>query len=265
MNLQLYNSPMVNKFIIPHNYKENGPLFERHDAENKSSVGVSALKIITYNIDFGERVDQAIEELTTISALQNSDLLLLQEMDEEGVDQIAQTLQVNYIYYPASIHKHGKNFGNAILSPWPIRQPHKLLLPHYSLTIRQHRIAARAMVDVGNTSVLVYSAHTETYLSTRQHRRDQTAAIINDIDPAQTHVIVAGDFNTVRKATTLRIDNLAAEQGLTRATVGVGATVHRFPAIADHIYMRGFSVVGAGRVEETAASDHLPVWAMLSL
>ena len=259
-----YNAFMANKFTIPHNYEEGGPLFEEQYAKEKSPTAVSRLKIITYNIDFGERVDKAIEELTTIPALQNSDLLLLQEMDEKGVERIAKALQYNYIYYPASIHKHGKNFGNAILSPWPIRQPYKLLLPHYSLTIQQRRIAARAMVDVGTVNVLVYNAHTETYLSTRQHRRDQTATVLNDIDPAQAHVIVAGDFNTVRKATTLRIDKVAAKHGLTRATAGVGATVHRFPAIADHIYMRGFSVVAAGKAEETAASDHLPVWAMLS-
>ena len=223
----------------------------------------ASLKTITYNIDFGERVDKAIEELTMIPALQESDILLLQEMDERGVDQIAQALRHNYIYYPASIHKHGKNFGNAILSPWPISQPYKLLLPYYSIPIHQRRIAVRAMVDVGDTSILVYNAHTETYLSTRQHRREQAVAILNDIDPAQAHVIVAGDFNTVRKATTLRIDKLAAAQGLSRATVNVGATVHRFPAIADHIYVRGFSVVEAGKAEETAASDHLPVWTML--
>lgn len=255
---------MANKFTIPHNYEEAGPLFEGQYAKEKSPVADSPLKVVTYNIDFGERVDKAIEELTTIPTLQNSDILLLQEMDEQGVDRIAQALQVNYIYYPASIHKHGKNFGNAILSPWPIRQPYKLLLPHYSPTIQQRRIAARAMVDVGNVSVLIYNVHTETYISTRQHRRDQTAAVLNDIDPAQTHVIVAGDFNTVRKATTLRIDKVAATHGLTRATAGVGATVHRFPAIADHIYIRGFSVVEAGKGEETTASDHLPVWAMLS-
>lgn len=254
---------MANRFTIPHNYEEHGPLFEGGYAGKRPFPPPTSLKIITYNIDFGQLVDKAIVELITIPALQNSDILLLQEMDERGVDQIAQALHYNYIYYPASIHKHGKNFGNAILSPWPISQPYKLLLPYYSIPIHQRRIAARAMVDVGGTPILVYNAHTETYLSTRQHRREQAIAILDDIDPAQAHVIVGGDFNTVRKATTLRIDKLAAEQGLTRATVNVGATVHRFPAIADHIYVRGLSVMEAGKAEETAASDHLPVWAVL--
>ena len=255
---------MVNRFSIPHNYEEEtSPLFEGNYADKRPFIPFTPLKIITYNIDFGQLVDKAINELTTLPALKDSDIILLQEMDELGVDQIAQALQYNYIYYPASIHKHGKNFGNAILSPWPIRQPYKLLLPYYSITIHQRRIAVRAMIDVGETAVLIYNAHTETYLSTRQHRRDQVAAILNNINPAQAHVIVAGDFNTVRKATTVRVDNLAAAQGLTRATVNVGATVHRFPAIADHIYVRGFSVVEAGKAEETAASDHLPVWAVL--
>jgi len=256
---------MVNRFTIPHNYEdEAGPLFKGGYADKRPFTPPPSLKIITYNYDFGKLVDKAIEEFSTLPSLQDSDIILLQEMDERGVDQIAQALQCNYVYYPASIHKHGKNFGNAILSPWPIRQPHKLLLPYYSLTIRQRRIAARATVDVGNISVVVYNAHTETYLSTREHRRDQAAAVLNDIDPAETHVIVAGDFNTVRKATTLRIDQLAAKQRLMRATIGVGATVHRFPAIADHIYVRGFSVVAAGKAEEASASDHLPVWATLT-
>ena len=255
---------MASRFTIPHNYEEAGPLFTGQYAEAPPLSSSAPLKIITYNIDFGQLVDKAIEELTTILDLQNNDIILLQEMDERGVDKIAQALRYNYSYYPASIHKHGKNFGNAILSPWPIRQPYKLLLPYYSITIHQRRIAVRAMVDVGEISILVYNAHTETYLSTRQHRREQAAAIFNNIDPAQAHVIVAGDFNTVRKATTLRVDAMADAQGLTRATVNVGATVRRFPAIADHIYVRGFSVVAAGKAEETAASDHFPVWATLT-
>ena len=238
-------------------------MFAGQYAEKRPFSPTAPLKVITYNINFGKRVDDAIVEFGSIPALQNSDIILLQEMDEQGVDRIAQALRYNYIYYPASIHNHGKNFGNAILSPWPIRQPRKLLLPHLSLPIRQRRIAVGAMVDVGKTAVLVYNTHTETYLSTRQHRREQATATFNAIAPAYPYAIVGGDFNTVRKATILRVDKLADQYNLTRATAKVGATIHRFPAVADHIYTRGFTVVDAGKAEETAASDHIPVWVTL--
>jgi endonuclease/exonuclease/phosphatase family metal-dependent hydrolase len=74
--------------------------------------------------------------------LQGADIILLQEMDEAGTEHVARELAHNYVYYPASVpFMQGRNLGNAVLSRWPLTQPHKLLLPYRHLAIRQTRIA----------------------------------------------------------------------------------------------------------------------------
>ena len=90
-----------------------------------------ALRIVTFNVKFARHIDRAVELLSGNATLQGVDILALQEMDEEGVEKIARHLGLNYVYYPAVVHKaHGKNFGNALLSPWGIVEDQKILLPH---------------------------------------------------------------------------------------------------------------------------------------
>ncbi|MDH3724352.1 MAG: endonuclease, partial [Thermoleophilia bacterium] len=79
------------------------------------------LRVVSWNIRFGEEIEAALGVLHSSDAVKGSDLLLLQEMDEEGVDAIARSLGHNYVYGAATVHSRtGKNFGNAVLSPWPL-------------------------------------------------------------------------------------------------------------------------------------------------
>ncbi len=102
--------------------------------------------------------------------MKEADIILLQEMNEEGVDKIAKSLEYNYVYYPASIHTHhGKNFGNAILTKMQISDSQKIILPYQNPKNGQKRIAVSATILINDYKVLVYSVHTETFwLSSRQ-------------------------------------------------------------------------------------------------
>ena len=113
------------------NYTDpDGPYYEGRHAEG-GAVFDGYVKVVSWNINFSERIDEAIETLAGVEALQDADILLLQEMDASGVEQVAQNLGYDYIYYPASIHvRHGRDFGNAILSRWPISHPSKVILPN---------------------------------------------------------------------------------------------------------------------------------------
>lgn len=224
------------------------------------------LKVVTYNINFGLEIEKAIEELRTFPSLENADIILLQEMDEEGTDRLAKVLKYNYVYYPASIHSHGRNFGNAILAKWPLLQPEKILLPHRSLISRQMRIAVKAKLRINQISVLVYCAHTEVYTSTRRHRNEQIQAVADHIDTNHPHVVVGGDFNTVSRRSINRLVGYMAQASLERASKGAGPTVSKMnltPSAADHIFTRGFKVVDRGAVRDAQASDHFPVWVEL--
>src|SRR5687768_17604285 len=89
---------------------------------------VGALTVVSYNIWFAENIDHALSEINEIKSQREVDIVLLQEMDEVSTEQIARELQLNYVYFPAAIEPtYHKNFGNAILSRWPIVDSQKLI------------------------------------------------------------------------------------------------------------------------------------------
>lgn len=222
---------------------------------------------VTYNIKFSQDISGAIEELSQNENMAGADIIMLQEMDEEGVAQIAKALELNYVYFPAAIHPQSDtNFGPAILSPWPLIAAEKLILPYKSVTNGMQRIATKAIVQIPNVETLTYSVHTETILSLPHQRHAQFETIANTTSPHADYVVVGGDFNTVTTAQINKLDEIMATFELERASAGSGPTAERFnvEAEADHIYTRGFEVEAAGRVIRATASDHLPVWVRLT-
>ena len=245
-----------------------GPKFEGAFAP-KQSHNPQMVKVVSYNIDDGKEVVQAARELRMYNPLRGSDFILLQEMDEYGTDKIARELQVNYIYYPSTRPKrNARNFGNAILSPWPLTQPEKIILPHRHPTNKQLRIATKATALLPQKEITLYSVHTETYTVVTSHRKAQVQALVNHIGPGENAVIVGGDFNTVSGRSIRRLKRLFSKIGMLRASSGAGTTVKKYytrPSAADHIFTRGFTVKNRGSLHATLASDHFPVWVELLL
>jgi endonuclease/exonuclease/phosphatase family metal-dependent hydrolase len=222
--------------------------------------------VVNYNVNHGREVQQAIEALGTHKPLPSADIIMLQEMDEAGTEQMAEALRYNFVYYPATVSRHERNFGNAVLTRWPLTEAQKLILPQRHPINQVMRIAVRAMVHVGDLDILAYSVHTETYTVPVAHRKAQIAAIVDNVGPGDSHVIVGGDFNTVTKRSIDRMTSQFSAIGLSRKSAGAGPTVAKFgikPSAADHIFTRGFCRVGRGKVEEAKASDHFPVWVQL--
>ena len=254
---------MLNRFAMQNYEDPDSPKFEgRYAAETPRFGGT--ITAVSYNINFAKFIDEAIEDM---SSIRQPDVVMLQEMDEAGTDKIAQAMALDYVYYPASVHKHNKNFGNAILSRWPIVRTQKLILPRRHPANQQMRIAAKAKLDVGGTAVYVYCVHTEVYLTSRQYRRDQIEAITQDVNLAGQYVIFGGDFNTVRRNSIRRLVAYFAEMDFIRASKGVGPTIKKLrvsPSAADHIFSRGMSVIKAGRQKEISGSDHYPIWVQLA-
>ncbi len=250
------------------NFEEpEGPRFAGEFAPEPTEFE-GKLKVLTWNIRFAEEVETAVSELQAIPDLQDADILLLQEMDETGVAHIAQALGYNYVYYPASVHSHhNRNFGNAILTKWPITADKKLILPHENPSNEQIRIAVRATVNMDGQALLVYSVHTETYWLSQGKRNAQAAAIVDDIlaEPESMPVIVGGDFNAVTDPDVDELDAIFAQAGLERVSAGAGASVEvaGVGIEADHLFARGFTPKDNGTYPDTAASDHFPVWAVL--
>jgi endonuclease/exonuclease/phosphatase family metal-dependent hydrolase len=221
----------------------------------------AAFRVVTFNIQYAREIEGAIRLFRATPGMQDADFVLLQEMDEDGVRRIAAALSLgNYVYYPTTVMR-GRNFGNAILSRWPLEDDAKLILPHLALFDGSQRIAVRATARVGAQRIRLYSVHLATMLDHwPAARRDQAMAVVADADSAHDPVIIAGDTNA---------------PGLWKAFDGrgyrcisrdLGGT--RGPFSIDHIFTRGL------QLEQPAArgvirghddvSDHNPVWAVVS-
>lgn len=219
-----------------------------------------ALRVVTFNVEQGRKVDRAIAGLRSHPSLQAADVIMLQEMDGPGVDEIARALGMNYVYFPGSHDpKSGRDMGNAILSPWPIDQPRKILLPHPSRIIHRARAAVTARVTIEGVPTSVYSVHLGSPVGVGGGaRRDQAEVILKDAATSIEPVVIAGDFNT------RALGERFVEAGYVWATRSVGKTVRLFSF--DHVFLRGFSgQVTAGVAREVNdASDHRPVWTALT-
>ena len=237
----------------------------------ESPVFDGTITVVTYNIKLSEEIHQAIEDLGRTPELWDADIILLQEMADDGVAEIAQRLNYNFVYYPASIHyKHGKNYGNAILSRWPIKDYRKIVLPYEHPMNKQIRIAALATIVVEEFEILTYSVHTEMFWLGGKKKLDQVDAVLRNVADRFEHVIIGGDFNTNTESGIRETEKLFMQAGFLRASKGVGATSKvNLLGLADfeldHIFVKGFTPITCGKCEGAQSSDHYPVWVTLGL
>jgi len=229
-------------------------------------ISDEVVKVVTWNIRYSLETEKAIEELHDKKDLLEADLLLLQEVHEDSVQRIAESLHYTFIYYPASKHTyHNKNFGNAVLSKWPIIYTEKVILPNENPKNQQKRIAVKAGVKIRDDRVAVYSVHTETNWMSKKRRDIQIDYLINEVGDDDEHVIIGGDFNTLLNASVRNLENILSKKDMVRATKRVGYSVDflgfKFPM--DHIFTKNFRVLANGIWQGSLASDHFPVWVIL--
>lgn len=243
----------------------DAPFYSGNYAIGEQDRGES-LTAISYNIGYALNIDQAISDIKQIKSQRGLDILLLQEMDEAGMEQIAGGLRLNYVYYPAAVEStYRKNFGNAVLSRWPIVDSRKLILPHISFSNRMKRIATRATIRIHGEDIFAYSIHTEPVFILPQYKEAQCTHVLNDMDPESRLVIVGGDFNSFTRKGIEKLEGHYRNTGFERASRGSGYTFVRWGITMspDHIFTKGFAVKDQGKFAEAAASDHLPIWVML--
>lgn len=219
-----------------------------------------SLRVVTFNIEFARELDAALDVLQNEPALRDPDVVLLQEMDEPSVRRIADELSLHYTYYPATFSlRSDRDFGNAVLSRWPIVADEKLVLPHLGVFARTQRIATAATVQVGNRRVRVYSIHLATLVQMLPHARREQLTAVFDNAASFEHVVVGGDLNTQS------LSRAALERGYATPTEDGPPTT----ALGrwDHIFVKGFDVPAqddTGTISDVlGSSDHRPVWVVV--
>ena len=244
----------------PRYYGGDRPAGHLPVAAFEASAG--ALRFVTFNVKYGERIDSAIAVLLETPDLQSADVIALQEVDALGTERIAAALGMEYVYYPATFHpKYDRDFGNAILSRWPILSDYKVLLPHVGRFRKTARMATAASLLVGHDTLHVYSAHLGTMVEiSPRAKREQTAALLAD---ASRHAVVAvlGDMNSYGVGRAFREAGFDWATEYNPKTFAIGRW--------DHVFLKGLALShrnATGVVADNRkASDHRPVWALINI
>jgi endonuclease/exonuclease/phosphatase family metal-dependent hydrolase len=225
------------------------------------------LRVVTFNIEYAVHVDRAIAVLQEAVPLQKLDLLALQEMDAPGVAKIAEALGLNSVYAPGGVHPTPKHdFGCALLSPWPLIEARKVLLPHGARGTGLRRAAVGATLLRAGERIRVYSVHLPSPFGVSGgQRRDEVDVLLADAAGSPDPVVIAGDLNSHG------LGQQFVKGGYLWLTRDVGATTSEMGVLKlayDHVFTKGLCAAtpgpAAGVVRDNKkASDHLPVWVVL--
>jgi endonuclease/exonuclease/phosphatase family metal-dependent hydrolase len=239
-----------------------------------TSSGPIPLRIVTYNIhrsrgmDRRTRPDRVAAVLRTVGA----DVIALQEVIGGGpaghshIEEIGAALGMGWVMASAR-HLRGHQFGNAVLSRFPIRQHYE-----YDLSWRtcEERCLQRVDIDVAGHLLHVYNVHLGTAILERRHQARRLATIVSD-----KHVggakIVLGDFNEwMRGLTTTLLSAKLKSVELRRYLKRRRTYPGLFPILhLDHIYYAGRLEISGISLPRTrlslVASDHLPLVADVEL
>ena len=180
------------------------------------------LRVVSFNIAYAIEIDRAIEVLRETEALRDPDVLALQEMDAPGTERIAKALGMNAVYFPSGVHpKHERDFGCAILSPWPLEEPRKLVLPHGARVSRPAALGASrpwsSAAAAADPRLLAAPAFAARHLGRLAQAR--SCGCSPRTRPRRTGpVVIAGDFNSHGKVEELERAGFAVADARTSAT-----------------------------------------------
>ncbi len=143
------------------------------------------MKFLTYNIQYGKGKDDQVDTDRIVSEIDGADVIALQEVDRfwartgyaDQVDQIANAMPDYFWVYGPGVDLHAgqysidnkgirRQFGNLILSRYPIISSRHHLLPKYGSIdpISIQRSALEATIMCGKHLIRFYTVHL-THLS----------------------------------------------------------------------------------------------------
>lgn len=226
------------------------------------------LRIVTYNVHRSRGMDRRTRPDRVAAVLRaiDADVIALQEVVGAGpvggshIEAIGAALGMGWVMAHTR-HLRGHQFGNVILSRFPIRHH-----AQYDLSWKacEERCLQRVDVEVAGRLLHVYNVHLGTAILERRHQARRLATIVSD-----RHVtgpkIVLGDFNEwMRGLTTTLLSAKLKSVDLTKYLRRRRTYPGLFPILhLDHIYYAGHLEIIGIELPRTrlslVASDHLPL------
>jgi endonuclease/exonuclease/phosphatase family metal-dependent hydrolase len=227
------------------------------------------LKVMTFNIHHGKGTDGKTSLKRIIAEISKSEaqIVALQEVDRfqsrsyfrDQIAIIAKRLGMFFIYAP-SINLGFCQYGNAILSKWPIEskavcymnggmERRSILIAHIRVKESTSKSQKGKKLTVVNTHIGVRA----------QEQEWQMPILCHEIAKLSKPAIVLGDFNMEPANPNLKLMNALWQKialNKSQATMQNGKQI-------DHVFTNCGSINAKAWVQETIASDHHAVVADL--
>jgi endonuclease/exonuclease/phosphatase family metal-dependent hydrolase len=251
-------------------------LLKSAPAEARSDSAGQPLQVLTFNIHAGRGADNVLdlERVERLIRSSGADLVGLQEVDRHysarsnWVDQgaeLARRLDMHLAFgatideEPPAPGRPHVQFGNAILSRYPITSSSLTLLP--VTPGLEQRGLLKAVVDVPGTDLEVFNTHLGDVSAT--DRVQQATRIQQEIGTPERPTILVGDMNATPEAPEVTtLDGFLADAWITRGE-GPGYTFESKNPAARVDYVFTSDAVRPQQsqvvVTDPGASDHLPV------
>jgi len=229
-----------------------------------------AIRVMDYNVHNGFNTTGRLDMEAVAEAIEASgaDVVGLQEISRGwliwgGVDMLAwlsQRLDMPYVSGPTS----DAQWGNAILSRYPILRAETFPLPPDSLLLRRGVIVAQ--IDVGRGNLTLIDTHFAHRGKNREIRELQAAELTRAWGGAAT--VIVGDMNATPDSNAMQIlsgsglVNVAAEMGRPQVYTSPAENPRRQ---IDYIWASPDLQFSDLEIPQTTASDHLPVVATIIL
>jgi endonuclease/exonuclease/phosphatase family metal-dependent hydrolase len=224
------------------------------------------LRVLTCNIRFGTDIlgrPRLADQAAVVSAAR-PDLVLLQEvLPPSQAEQLARAAGLEHLALGPARRTSGGEFGNAILSRWPLVDVENRAVPGPRL-ISQPRAVLAATAVLDEHRLRVAAAHFG--IAPGEAERAARAALDMTLTSSDA-IVVGGDFNRPlphamchRLLRRHLVDCAAADGRIPRATFPSPKPVLRL----DYLYVRDLNIEHV-EVLPTTASDHRPLVADLLL
>ena len=256
--------PSLNN-IIP---KKNQKKLTTEDNQNLR------LRILSYNIHHAEGVDGKLDipRIAQVILSVDPDLVALQEVDKNTIrtGKVNQDIELSRLtkmnsVFGSNITFQGGQYGNAILSKFPIIKNKNFLLPN--VDSGEQRGLLQSQIQISNKeNVLFFSTHLD-------HRRSDTerlasAKAINQIISLdnKSPAILAGDFNDVPDSPTLK--ELGKVWLRTNKKILRTIPASKPSRQIDYIFVQPkerWKIIESQVLDEDIASDHRAIFSIIEL
>ncbi|ACU04731.1 DUF6528 family protein [Pedobacter heparinus] len=225
------------------------------------------ITLMTYNIQLA---GSGLQTIANVITAQNPDLVCLQEVDKytnrsgTSINQAEELGKLTgmYYYFSKAMDFDGGEYGDAILSKWPLYEITRYVLPAGTGEPRQMAVIRTekngAMFNFAGT-------HLDHLGPAAGNSLLQATAINNIVTGISYPFILGGDFNEIPSSVTIA----KLKEKFTLGCISSCPATHPSNAATrsiDYFMSRpgGFNVLSYGTIN-TLASDHLPVVATVTL